>query len=136
MSISCNTSTLIGNSAMFLGTITAWKVSKYRVFLVCIFLYSDWIPENMDQKKLRIWTLFMLCILVQLLRIILLVQIRKQLLLCIMPRYINQRETKLFHFTQDTNKVRVEGSKTRWLCNSSMLLCNGYVAFKTAVFYK
>ena len=30
-----------------------------------------------------------------------------------MPRYINQRETKLFHFTQDTNKVRVEGSKTR-----------------------
>ena len=35
------------------------------------------------------------------------------IILCIMPRYINQRETILFHFTQDTNKVRVEGRKTR-----------------------
>ena len=38
--------------------ITAWKVSKYGVFLVRIFLYSDWIQENANQKKLRIWTLF------------------------------------------------------------------------------
>ena len=41
---------------------TAWKVSIFRVFLVCIFLHSDWIQsisiqylvrmqENMDQKK-------------------------------------------------------------------------------------
>ena len=31
---------------------------KYKFFLVCIFLYSDWVQENTDQKKLRIWTLF------------------------------------------------------------------------------
>ena len=31
-------------------------------FLVRIFLYSDWIQENTDQKKLRIWTLFTQCI--------------------------------------------------------------------------
>ena len=36
---------------------TAWKVSKYGVFLVRIFLYSVRMQENMDQKKLRIWTL-------------------------------------------------------------------------------
>ena len=48
---------------IFLPTITAWKVSKYRVFLVRIFLYSDWIrrfskspysvriQENKDQKN-------------------------------------------------------------------------------------
>ena len=24
----------------------------------CMFLYSDWIQENTDQKSLRIWTLF------------------------------------------------------------------------------
>ena len=33
---------------------TAWNVSKYGIFLVCISLYSD-------QKKLRIWALFMQC---------------------------------------------------------------------------
>ena len=37
---------------------TAWKVSKYGVFLVPIFLYSDWIHDNTEQKTLRIWTLF------------------------------------------------------------------------------
>ena len=34
---------------------------KYPItefFLVRIFSYSDWIRENTDQKKLRIWTLF------------------------------------------------------------------------------
>ena len=37
---------------------------KYRnteFFLVRIFLYSDWIQENTDQKKLRIRTLFTQC---------------------------------------------------------------------------
>ena len=50
---------------------TAWKVSKYGVFLVCIFPHLDWIrrntpylsvfipnAENSDQKKLCIWTVF------------------------------------------------------------------------------
>ena len=32
--------------------------SNTEVFLVRIFLYSDWIQKNTDQKKLRIWTLF------------------------------------------------------------------------------
>ena len=40
---------------------TAWKMSEYGVILVYIFLYSDWIQENMDQEKLRIWTLFRQC---------------------------------------------------------------------------
>ena len=51
---------------------TAWKMSKYGVFLVRIFPHSDWIRrdtpsysarmrENTDQKKLRIWTLFTKC---------------------------------------------------------------------------
>ena len=30
-------------------------------FLVRILPYSDWIRENMDQKKIRIWTLFTQC---------------------------------------------------------------------------
>ena len=34
------------------------KCPKTELFLVCIFLYSDWIQENTDQKYLRIWTLF------------------------------------------------------------------------------
>ena len=29
-----------------------------QFFLVHIFLYFDWIQENTDQNKLRIWTLF------------------------------------------------------------------------------
>ena len=39
---------------------TAWKVSKYGVFVVHIFLYpySIQIQENTDHKKLRICTLF------------------------------------------------------------------------------
>ena len=34
------------------------KCPNTELFLVRIFLYSDWKPENKDQKKLRIWTLF------------------------------------------------------------------------------
>ena len=34
------------------------SVQIQTFFLVRIFLYSDWIQENMDQKKLSIWTLF------------------------------------------------------------------------------
>ena len=41
--------------------LTAWKVSKYGDFNVHIFLNSDWIQENTDQKSLRIWTLFAQC---------------------------------------------------------------------------
>ena len=33
---------------------TVWKVSKYDVFSCPYFLYSDWIRENTDQKKLRL----------------------------------------------------------------------------------
>ena len=40
---------------------SAWKVSKYGVFLVLIFLYLDRIQENTDQEKLRIWTIFTQC---------------------------------------------------------------------------
>ena len=42
--------------------ITAWKVSKYWVLLVRISLYSSWIDENTNQKKLRIGTVFTQCI--------------------------------------------------------------------------
>ena len=51
------------------------KCLNTEFFLVCIFLYSDWIRNlphkspysvwmqgNTDQKKFRIWTLFMQCI--------------------------------------------------------------------------
>ena len=53
---------------------TAWKVSKYGVFLVRIFSYSDWIRidsispysvrmrKNTEQKKLCIWVLFIHCL--------------------------------------------------------------------------
>ena len=34
------------------------KSPNTQFFLVGIFLYSDWIQENTDQKKLRIGTLF------------------------------------------------------------------------------
>ena len=34
------------------------KCPNTEFFLVRIFLYSDWIQENTDHKKLRIWTLF------------------------------------------------------------------------------
>ena len=57
---------------------TAWKVSKYGVFSGPCFSvsglnrdlqsnspYSVWIQENMDQEKLRIWTLFTQCNLCQ-----------------------------------------------------------------------
>ena len=43
--------------------ITAWKVSKYGVFSGSYFFsISVWIRENTDQKKLRLWTLFLQCI--------------------------------------------------------------------------
>ena len=35
------------------------KCPNTEFFLVRIFLYSGWIQENKDQKKLRLWTLFM-----------------------------------------------------------------------------
>ena len=34
------------------------KRPNTELFLVRIFLYSDWIQKNTDQKKLRIWALF------------------------------------------------------------------------------
>ena len=34
------------------------KCPNTEFFLVRIFLYLDWIQKNVDQKKLRIWTLF------------------------------------------------------------------------------
>ena len=34
------------------------KCPSTEFFLVRIFLYSDWIQENTDQKKLHIWALF------------------------------------------------------------------------------
>ena len=34
------------------------KCPNTEFFLVSIFLYLDWIQENTDQKKLRIWILF------------------------------------------------------------------------------
>ena len=44
---------------------TPWKSRSFRkkcpnvdLSLVRIFLYSDWIQENADQKKLRIWIIF------------------------------------------------------------------------------
>ena len=37
------------------------KCPNTELFLVRIFLFSDWIQENTDQKKLRIWTLFTQC---------------------------------------------------------------------------
>ena len=40
---------------------TAWKMSKYGVFLQSKSPYSVRIQENTDQKKLRIWTLFTQC---------------------------------------------------------------------------
>ena len=37
------------------------KCPNTELFLVRIFLYSDWIQENTDQKKLRIWILLTQC---------------------------------------------------------------------------
>ena len=34
---------------------------KYGVLLVRIFLYLDWMQEATDQEKIRIWTLFTQC---------------------------------------------------------------------------
>ena len=34
------------------------KCPNTELFLICIFLYSDWIQEHTDQKELGIWTLF------------------------------------------------------------------------------
>ena len=38
---------------------TAWKIPNTEFFLVRIFLYSDWVQENTDRKKPRIWTVSM-----------------------------------------------------------------------------
>ena len=38
------------------------KCPNTKFFHVRIFLYFDWIQENTNQKKLRIWTLFTQCI--------------------------------------------------------------------------
>ena len=41
---------------------TVWKVSKCGFFfLVRVFWDLNWIRENTEQKKLRIWTLFSQC---------------------------------------------------------------------------
>ena len=37
------------------------KCPNTELFLVRIFLYSDWIQKNTDQKHLRIWILFTQC---------------------------------------------------------------------------
>ena len=37
------------------------KCPNTGFFLVRIFLYSNWIQENTDQKNLRSWTLFVQC---------------------------------------------------------------------------
>ena len=37
------------------------KCQNTEFFVVCIFLYLDWMQENTDQKKLSIWTLFTHC---------------------------------------------------------------------------
>ena len=38
------------------------KYPNLEFLLVRIFTYSDWIQENRDQKKLRIWILFTQCL--------------------------------------------------------------------------
>ena len=38
------------------------KCQNIEFFSGPYFLYSDWIQENTDQKKLRIWTLFAQCL--------------------------------------------------------------------------
>ena len=51
--------TLIIYHTILLSTQTLHeKYPNTEFFLVCIFLCLDWIQENTDQKKLRIWTLF------------------------------------------------------------------------------
>ena len=37
------------------------KCPNMEIFLVHILMCSEWIQENTDQKKVRIWTLFMQC---------------------------------------------------------------------------
>ena len=67
----CNNETISTNKFAFLIVtlwIKLWETEHYfrrslfalvlEFFLVRIFLYSDWIQENTDRKKLRIWTLF------------------------------------------------------------------------------
>ena len=55
------------------------SVQIQTFFLVRIFLYSDWIQENMDQKKLPIWTLFTQCKKIELIAIIVIYIIYKTL---------------------------------------------------------
>ena len=42
----------------FWGSGQSLCLKSVQFFLVHIFLYSDWIQENTDQKQLHIWTLF------------------------------------------------------------------------------
>ena len=48
---------LINTWKLFLGTLRE-KCPKTELFLVRIYPYLDWIQEDTDQKKLRIWTHF------------------------------------------------------------------------------
>ena len=48
------------STILIFNVATAWKVSKDGVFLDCILLYSFQTQENVEQKKLRIWTLSLL----------------------------------------------------------------------------
>ena len=44
-------------------SLTAWKVSVFGVFLVSIFLHSEWIRRDTEwPEKLRTWTLFTQCL--------------------------------------------------------------------------
>ena len=40
------------------------KSPNTELFLVRIFMYSDWIQENTDQKLLHIWTFFTQCLII------------------------------------------------------------------------
>ena len=48
-------------SALFISPKLREKRPNTKLFLVRIFLYSDWILENTNKKYLRIWTLFTQC---------------------------------------------------------------------------
>ena len=65
----------------------------------------------------------------------------KQLLLYLLPGYVDQIETKLFEFSRDTNKEELKMKKTTSLCNGFLfqwhdIILQWLLASKTAVFYK
>ena len=47
---------------LFVGLSLREKCSNTEFFLVHIFPHLDWMRENTDQRKLRIWTLHAVCI--------------------------------------------------------------------------